>query len=59
MTLPFDYSRCGITPANEACQLATRCARRTDPGRPEYQTYTAFPGGVECHGLIEAERGKP
>lgn len=52
MTLPYDYSRCGITPGNEACPLAHGCARRTDPGHPTYQTYTAYPGGDGCYGFI-------
>lgn len=59
MTLPYDYPRCGITPGSEACPLAVRCARRLDPGHPTYQAYSAFPGGMDCHGYIEAERGKP
>ena len=45
--LPFDYARC-MTP----CALATRC-RRTTPGRDGYQTYSDFPGGDDCHGMIE------
>ena len=56
MTLPYDYSRCLITPANEACPLAARCARRTDPGHPTYQACTAFPGGEECRGFIESAK---
>ena len=55
MSLPFDISRCGITPGNEACPLAARCARRLDPGHPTYQAYTAFPGGEDCYGFIATE----
>lgn len=45
--LPFDMSRC-LTP----CPLAARCLRTT-PGRDGYQSYNSFPGGDDCHGLIE------
>ena len=47
MPLPFDLARC-MTP----CALAARC-RRTTPGREGYQTFSAYPGGYGCHGLIE------
>lgn len=49
MTLPHDHTRCA-TP----CALASRC-RRTDPGRPGYQSHAAFPGGEGCDGFIERE----
>ena len=45
--LPYDYARCG-TP----CAIAARC-RRTTPGRDGYQSFSNFPGGDDCHGLIE------
>ena len=43
--LPYDYARC-MTP----CELAAVC-RRTTPGRAP-QSYTQYPGGDDCHGLI-------
>lgn len=45
MTLPYDYSRCG----NEACNLP---CRRKEPGRPDYQVFSLFPGGEDCHARI-------
>ncbi len=48
--LPYDYSRC----ANEECPLRGNCLRALSPGHPTYQVYTAFPGGKDCHGLIDA-----
>ena len=46
MILPYDYSRC----ANETCQLP---CRRKEPGRPEYQVFSIFPGGEDCHARIK------
>jgi len=43
--LPYDYSRC-VTP----CVLSEQC-RRTTPGHPTYQVYTAFKGGLDCDGF--------
>jgi hypothetical protein len=48
--LPFDYSRC----MNEGCPLRDRCLRKLSPGHPTYQVYTAFPGGEDCRGFIDA-----
>lgn len=56
MRLPFDIARCGETTANAACPLGERCKRRLDPGRGEYQTYTAFPGDDNCYGFIDAQQ---
>jgi len=46
MHLPYDMSRCVTT----NCPLADRC-RRKEPGHPTYQSFTAFPGGEDCHGF--------
>jgi hypothetical protein len=56
MRLPYDYARCMETDANSTCPLAARCLRRLDPGRGEYQAFTAFPGGGECYGFVDAEQ---
>lgn len=48
--LPYDIARCGITPTNKDCPLAGKCLRRLDPGREKNQTFSAFPGGEDCHG---------
>lgn len=51
-SLPYDYSRC----ADESgpCPYRATCLRQT-PGRPTYQAYTIYPGGKDCHGLIERD----
>jgi len=52
VTLPYDYSRCG----NGKCPLRDRCKRALAPGRPGgWQTFSMFPGGDDCDGLIPAQ----
>lgn len=56
--LPFDIARCA-EPVVLSCPL--RCARK-QPGHPEYQVYSMFPGGDDCHGFIaetEAPTARP
>jgi hypothetical protein len=53
--LPFDTARCAKTPQNWDCPLSRHCLRRIDKGRPEYQPFTQFKGGVKCDGFIDAE----
>lgn len=50
--LPYDYSRC----ANLTCELHEKCLRWLSPPRPDGpQSYTAYPGGDDCHGFIPME----
>lgn len=56
MTVPrlsYDTARCIKTHANWDCPLRHHCLRRIDPGRPEYQAFTAFAGGSQCDGFID------
>jgi hypothetical protein len=57
MVLPYDYSRCLVTPENAACPLNGICARRQDKGRKVYQVLTAYKGGMDCGGFIETKGG--
>ena len=50
MTIPYDVPRC----AEIGCPLASQCARKT-AGRPGYQVYSEFPGGLCCSGFIPRE----
>jgi hypothetical protein len=50
--LPYDTSRC--SQQSGPCPHRQTCLRRT-PGHPTYQVYSIYPGGAECHGLIDAE----
>lgn len=54
MPLPYDYSRCFITEQNKDCPMARHCARRLDKGRESYQPFTAYKGGLDCDGYIDA-----
>ena len=56
MRLSYDTARCIKTNENWDCPLARYCLRRIDPGRPEYQAFTAFKGGGGCDGFID-EKG--
>jgi hypothetical protein len=53
--LPFDYARCAEVPENAGCPFADQCLRRISPGRPNYQSFSAFEGGSDCSGLILKE----
>jgi len=55
MTLPYDVARCAKTQANWDCPMKRHCLRRLDKGRAEYQPFTAFKGGVDCDGFIDAQ----
>lgn len=48
--LSYDMARC-ITPG---CAFAAMCARKL-PGRPGCQSFTEYPGGVDCPGYIHAD----
>lgn len=54
-TLPFDYARCG----NTDCPLRGECLRALAKGHPTYQVQAMFPGGKDCHGLINAPSQAP
>jgi hypothetical protein len=53
--LSYDMSRCAITEQNKDCPVGHECLRRLDAGREKYQAYTAFEGGLECDGFIQAK----
>lgn len=56
--LSYDMSRCAVTEQNANCSMAWQCLRRLDGGRDSYQTFTAFKGGIDCDGFIEARDEK-
>ena len=53
MTIPYDISRCATTD----CPHRAYCLRAT-PGSPKWQSFTAYPGGDDCHGLIDGRERK-
>jgi hypothetical protein len=56
--LSYDMSRCAITDQNKDCPVGHECLRRLDAGREKYQAYTAFEGGIDCNGFIQAKGDK-
>jgi uncharacterized protein (UPF0179 family) len=56
--LSYDMSRCAITEQNKDCPVGRECLRRLDPGREKYQAHTAFDGGLDCDGFIQAKEEK-
>ena len=55
--LSYDIARCAKTQENWDCPLKRHCLRRIDPGRAEYQAFTAFKGGADCDGFIDKGDG--